>query len=132
MSDTTRPIGGTAPVGVARLRVIDDALPVGTMRLVNPSPVPSIAEVHLLNPGLADVITKVNPAGTGSTRDAINVPISPVPNPSDTVLFEQPADASKKLYLPRYRLIDQPSPQVVLAQNDADWTLTVRLQGGPA
>ncbi|MFN2164693.1 MAG: hypothetical protein ACK2U9_00350, partial [Anaerolineae bacterium] len=42
--------------------------------------------------------------GEGASRDQLTVPISPAPEPTDTLLFEDPANPAKKYYLPRYRL----------------------------
>src|SRR5439155_16527667 len=69
----------------------------------------------------------LNPPSLGVTRDKLSVPVCPVPTPSDIVLFEEPADSSKKLYVPRYRIVDQPPLEIALAQGAQDWTLTVQL-----
>jgi hypothetical protein len=85
------------------------------------------------NPVLTNVLVKLNTTGTaGVPRGSLTVPVSPVPNPNDTTLFEQPADPGQKLYLPRYRIVDLPPQQVFLAQGAQDWTLAVDLETFPA
>ncbi|MCE7917502.1 MAG: hypothetical protein DYH16_08205, partial [Nitrosomonas sp. PRO5] len=44
------------------------------------------------------------PALEGDTRDKLAVPVSPIAEPADTTIFEDPADPTKKYYLPRYRV----------------------------
>lgn len=48
-------------------------------------------------------------AAPGLARDQVTAPISPVPVLTDSVLFEDPVDAAKKSYLPRYRVRSQGS-----------------------
>jgi hypothetical protein len=81
-----------------------------------------------LNPGILSFVKFTNPADGGVERGRLDVPVSPVPSPNDTTLFEQPADASQKLFLPRYRVVQQPEEQVFLAQGASDWTLTIELE----
>jgi hypothetical protein len=83
---------------------------------------------HTLNPLILSFATAANPADGGEDRGSLNVPVSPVASPNDTTLFEQPADPAAKLFLPRYRVVQQPSQQVFLAQGATDWTLTVDLE----
>src|SRR5712664_949146 len=82
---------------------------------------------RMLNPVILSFAASADPAGGGEDRGSLNVPVSPVASPNDTTLFEQPADPAAKLFLPRYRVVQQPSQQVFLVQGAADWTLTVDL-----
>ncbi|MFI5959349.1 hypothetical protein [Cryptosporangium sp. NPDC051539] len=61
-------------------------------------------------------------------RDQLTVPVCPVPEPSDTVLFERSDDPARKLYLPRYRVVDDPPLRLRLAQGANDWSLSVELE----
>lgn len=98
--------------------------------------------VVLTNPRLAMELTKIQPqvintigtAQEGDTRDKVTVPISPVGEPTDSLLFEDSVDAMKKYYLPRYRLREQGGRYeigVVLAP-DGLWRLTAGLEIFPA
>lgn len=98
--------------------------------------------VTLANPRLATRMLKIRPhivdvigqAQEGDARETVTVPISPVPEPTDTVLFEDPADASKKFYLPRYRLREQGGRYEIgiTAAQDGTWRLSIGLERFPA
>jgi hypothetical protein len=53
------------------------------------------------------------------------LPVSPVPKPNDTTLFAAAGDPGRKLFLPRYRIMDRPPQQVLLAQGGQEWSLSV-------
>jgi hypothetical protein len=101
--------------------------------------------VALANPRLtATGLVKIRPSivkveglagfAVGDSRDKVTVPISPAPEPADSLLFEDPADARKKYYLPRYRLREQGGRYEigVAAAPDGTWRLTVGLERYPA
>ncbi len=98
--------------------------------------------VALANPRLAVNLAKLRPhvidvlgqGQAGDPRESVKVPISPVPEPSDTVLFEDPADASRKYYLPRYRLREQGGRYEIgiAAAPDGTWRLSIGLERFPA
>jgi hypothetical protein len=98
--------------------------------------------IALANPGFAQKLLKINshvfdvigPAVEGQSRDRLTVPVSPVAEPSDAVLYEEPADASKRLYLPRYRLRAQGGRYEIgiVAAPDGTWRLTAGLERFPA
>jgi hypothetical protein len=90
--------------------------------------IPSGLAVKILNPGLGRAFGDINPPTDGVPRDQLTVPVSPIPSPNDAVLFEQPNDPNQKVFLPRYRILDQPPLQVALAQGAQDWTLKVTLE----
>lgn len=72
--------------------------------------------------------------GVGDSRDMVTVPISPVPEPADALLFEDPVDPAKKYYLPRYRLREQGGRYEIgiAAAPDGIWRLTLGLERYPA
>ncbi len=98
--------------------------------------------VAMTNPRLAMRMTRIRPhifdvigqAAEGDAREHITLPISPVPEPTDAVLFEDPADASKKYYLPRYRLREQGGRYEIgiAAAQDGTWRLGIGLERFPA
>src|SRR5690606_10678508 len=70
----------------------------------------------------------------GYPRDQATLPISPAPEPSDTTLFEDPADPARKLYLPRYRLRERGGRYEisVSATDDGAWLLRAGIERFPA
>jgi hypothetical protein len=68
------------------------------------------------------------------TRENAQHPISPVPTPSDIVLYEDPRDAAKRYYLPRYRLREDGIRYEVAVDLGADglWAVRFGLQPYPA
>lgn len=98
--------------------------------------------VALTNPRLAARMVKIRPhiidvigqRQDGDAREAVTVPISPAPEPTDTILFDDPADAAKKYYLPRYRLREQAGRYEIgiVAAPDGTWRLSIGLERFPA
>jgi hypothetical protein len=96
----------------------------------------------LANPRLAMRLTRIRPhivdvlgqGQEGDTRDNVTVPICPAAEPTDTLLFEDPADGSRKSYLPRYRLREQGGRYEigVASAPDGTWRLSVGLERFPA
>jgi hypothetical protein len=65
------------------------------------------------------------------------VPISPADPPTDAILFEDPADSSKKYYLPRYRLAEekvsgQTRYRMALEGKGTGWALKIVFEKFPA
>lgn len=66
-----------------------------------------IEDVRFYNPELARAISEVHQPTTGVSRDKIGVPLSPTTEVTDEILFEDPSDAAKKFYLPRYHFAEE-------------------------
>ena len=108
--------------------------------------VPAIKDLALLQPAtnlrfvdpdLARQISRIPVAVRGVPRERITVPVSPSAEVTDTLLFEEPADPNRKLYLPRYRLtVRQVSGReqyhLSLETGGAGARLTVHLERYPA
>jgi hypothetical protein len=63
------------------------------------------------------------------TRSQVGVPICPVEQPSDTVLYEDPQDAAKRYYLPRYELKTVDGKVAMhIHEQDAGWRLSLDLK----
>jgi len=70
----------------------------------------------------------------GKPRDEIHTPISPVSDPTDEVLFEDPEYPDMKSYLPRYRMRNKGS-RYEIGMNygqDGKWRLSIGLECFPA
>jgi hypothetical protein len=70
-------------------------------------------------------------------RDQVTVPICSVEDVTDTVLFEDAANPTKKFYLPRYRIAEQnvsgqQQYQISLEASGQSWHLTLHLEKYPA
>ncbi|MEA2448085.1 MAG: hypothetical protein QOG63_17 [Thermoleophilaceae bacterium] len=71
-------------------------------------------------------------------RSQLTSPISPVDPPIDTLLLEDPADPSRQLWIPRYRVATQPAPAgqggsprpmlEIAPAEDGSWTFTAVLE----
>ncbi|KAM3090453.1 hypothetical protein ACKFKF_34795 [Phormidesmis sp. 146-12] len=97
-----------------------------------------LEQVRWINPELAAKIATLRTSLDGTPRSRIAVPICPSSEVTDEVLFESPADATKKFYLPRYRIAERnqqvqmslaSSPQGASGQG---WSLTIHLEKYPA
>lgn len=103
-----------------------------------------VGEVKLFNPGLAELLAGMRPSVNGIPREQLSFPISfsgkATDEPAevtDEQLFEAPADATQKFYLPRYRLKEQNVSgqlqfQVKLEKSGTGGSLTVNLEKYPA
>lgn len=97
------------------------------------SPAVQVANVRLLRPELGDLIATVRLPDRGIPRDQVTVPIAPVADVSDLLLFEQAADPAHTSYLPRYRLkVVNQQYQMVFAQGAQGWSLAVHFEKYPA
>ncbi len=100
---------------------------------VKVSPAVKIQTVRLVNPRLADLIAKVRLPPAGVKRSEVKVPISPTDQVTDQVLFEDGTDATKKFFLPRYRLVVHNQQfQLSLAADGDQWALTAHFEKVPA
>lgn len=82
-----------------------------------------------------EALHRLNPHPPGHPRSEITVPISPDGRVDDTVLYEDPADASRLSYLPRYRLRVTPATgryEIAMALVDGLWRITIGLESFPA
>ncbi|HEY6351078.1 MAG TPA: hypothetical protein VI636_16870 [Candidatus Angelobacter sp.] len=93
-----------------------------------PQTTPQLNNIRFVDPNFARNIVGLRPATGGSPRSQMKVPISPVPDPTDEVLFEDPVQAGKKYYLPRYKVAAQGQKyQISFKQDDAGWSFMVNL-----
>jgi len=97
----------------------------------------AIKDVRFINPIIAGGIVGIPIETIGVPRNQVTIPISPTPDVTDQTLFEEPADASKKLYLPCYRLAEetvsgQRQYRAVFERSADGWVLTLNLEKFPA
>lgn len=120
-----QPAAARMTTAAAEARTVTMAQPVA---LTNPRLAVRMARIR---PHVIDVLTK---GSQGDTRDQVKIPIAPGPEPTDTMLFEDPSDASKKSYLPRYRLRQQGGRYEIgiAASQDGTWRLSAGLERFPA
>jgi hypothetical protein len=110
----------TAP---AKSPTVLTSVPVG-----HPQLTPRVNNIHFLDPNFALNIANLRPGVGGVPRDQVKVPISPSANVTDDVLFEDPAQPTKKLYLPRYQLEKQNQRYgVAFRQDGTGWSFVVHL-----
>ncbi|MEL6160756.1 MAG: hypothetical protein AAFR18_16220 [Cyanobacteria bacterium J06627_32] len=92
-----------------------------------------INKVRFINPKLTTEIVKIAQPSQSVPKSKIKTPISPQIEIVDTVLFDDPADDSKKYYLPRYRLLTlDRRPQIAFTATADAWQLSVQLEKYPA
>lgn len=130
-SKPTFPFKVVAPAQV-RPRVQPRAsVPASPERVVIANPRLQAAGMVKIRP---QVIAGLRFGGEGVSRDQLTVPISPAPEPTDSLFFEDPANPAKKYYLPRYRLRAQGGRYEigVVAAPDGTWRLTIGLERYPA
>jgi hypothetical protein len=80
-------------------------------------------------------LRRIGPLRPGIPRSQVTVPISPDGRVDDTVLFQNPADAAKVYYLPRYRLRITPATghyEITTSLADGLWRMTLGLESFPA
>src|SRR5262245_55844138 len=75
--------------------------------------------------------------GSLKTRRELSTPKSPLPELSDSILYEDPANPDQKYYLPRYRLAEEvvsgkTQYRIALKKRAAKWALSVGLEKFPA
>jgi hypothetical protein len=88
--------------------------------------------VRLVNPDLGNFISKIPPLDPGIPRSQVTVPISPVVDLTDQVLFEDTAGTTK-YYLARYRLSEEAGRfQLSLEKSDSGGSLSLLLESYPA
>jgi len=83
-----------------------------------------------LQPGIIGAVD----VSQGLPREKINVPICPVSEPTDDILFEDPRDPGKKMYLPRYRIKTKGGQYEIGIKcgQDSVWRLIIGLERFPA
>ncbi|MFZ1911915.1 MAG: hypothetical protein WAU30_06105 [Propionicimonas sp.] len=91
-----------------------------------------IATAKVFSPQLGALIAGIKPHA-GSSRSSMTVPISPEPEPRDTMVFESPGNPSETFYLPRYRLATVTTDRgeqfrVLMQKQDPGTKLTVVLE----
>jgi hypothetical protein len=82
-----------------------------------------------------ETLRRMGPLRPGIPRSKVTVPISPDGRVDDTVLFQDPADAAKVYYLPRYRLRVTPATghyEITTSLVDGLWRMTFGLESFPA
>lgn len=90
-------------------------------------------QARWINPRLGREIANIREPNQGIRRDQVTVPISPSSEVTDTILFEDPKDATQKFYLPRYRLVERNQQiQMSLVANAQQWQLVIHLEQYPA
>jgi len=105
--------------------------------VAQPSTVIRAEEVRLVDPPMALRISYIVFPTVGFPREKLTVPISPSVDVTDDQLFEDPADKTKKLYLPRYRISEQnvsgsQQYRISLDQVGNAWSLIINLDKYPA
>lgn len=92
--------------------------------------------LRIPRPGVdLETLRRIGPFKRGIPRSQVTVPISPDGRVDDTVLFQDPADASKVSYLPRYRLRVTPATgqyEITTELVDSRWRMTFGLESFPA
>jgi hypothetical protein len=112
--------------------------PVVTKPLINPADMSvQLVSIKQFNPALSVLLSNVTPPVEGVTRASLTVPVSLKATVTDEQFFESAQDASKKFYLPRYRIIENNTTAgrqfaVSMRQNSDGGLLTVKLQKYPA
>jgi len=101
-------------------------------------PAPAVATIKTPTRVLSVEATRLlRPQVLATSRKNLTVPISPTPPISDEILFEEPADATKKRYLPRYQIAEEsvsgkPQYRAVFERNGESWTLSFDLNKSAA
>ncbi|NTU81931.1 MAG: hypothetical protein HGA45_21560 [Chloroflexales bacterium] len=113
-----------------------DAQPRGVQK-ITPAIFLDLKEIHLLDPAVASALAQISPGDPGLPRERVSAPICQLPELTDTALFEDPADAARTFYLPRYRLATRSVSgavqyAAVLEQRAQGWALTLFLAKYPA
>lgn len=128
---------------VATVAPVQPALTKATTPVVTAVPVKTaslavkIDQVRFIDPALAKAIADIPFETTGTPRSQLTVPLCPVLEVTDQVLFEEAADTAKKRYLPCYRLAQhnvsgQAQYRASLGQSGDGWALTLYLEKYPA
>lgn len=92
----------------------------------------------LNNPAITEALARIQLHDKDYAREELTVPISPTEEIGDTVLFEQPADAARKVYLPRYKVATerttggQEQYRITVEERAPGWALRVHLLPYPA
>jgi len=112
--------------------------PIVTKPLINPLDLSvQLVSIKQFNPALSALLSNVTPPVEGVTRSALTVPVSLKATVTDEQFFESAQDASKKFYLPRYRIIENITTAgrqfaVSMKETSDGGILTVKLEKYPA
>jgi len=127
------------PATATTLNVKADLAPIASLAVpvARSSTVIRAEEVRLVDPVMALRISYIVFPTVGFPRDKLTVPVSPSFDVTDDQLFEDPADKTKKLYLPRYRISEQnvsgsQQYRISLDQVGNAWSLIINLDKYPA
>jgi hypothetical protein len=93
----------------------------------------NIGSVRYVDPILGRAIGGIPYEVDGTPRDKITIPVCTAPDFTDGILAEDPKDAAKKFYLPRYRLArqnvsGQEQYRATLGPSDSGWALILYLE----
>jgi hypothetical protein len=112
--------------------------PVATKPLINPADLSvQLVSIKQFNPALSALLSNVTPPVEGVTRASLTVPVSLKATVTDEQFFESAQDASKRFYLPRYRIIENSTTTgrqfaVTMKQTPEGGLLSVKLEKYPA
>jgi hypothetical protein len=127
----------TSAVGTFHVSPAVGTAPTMKVPVVSPAVVSPVVNLTAFRPGGGLVFRPViglKPfLRPGVPRSQLTVPVAPSADFQDEVLFEHPTDATKRYYLPRYRIAEQVVSgknqfRIALAQGTDGGTLTVFLE----
>jgi hypothetical protein len=102
----------------------------------SPTVAHSVQLVRWLGSDMARLAADIQPMTAGVPRGSLTVPVCPVAEPTDTVLYELATDPAKRYYLPRYRIAQTAPPtaqyRMAMGEDSTGWSLTVHLEAYPA
>lgn len=85
---------------------LDAQLPVQAQITRVSQPVTALRSAKWLDPQLGELLAQIKPQA-GLPRAQLTVPVAPSDALADTMVFEAPADATQRFYLPRYAVATQ-------------------------
>lgn len=102
------------------------------VQAIAPALLADLSLIQLIDPNAAAVLAQVGQSSAGVPRNQVKAPICRLPELSDAVLFDDPADPAKSYYLPRYRLATRSVSgaeqyAASLEQRAQGWALTLFL-----
>lgn len=102
------------------------------LQVIAPALHADLKAIQLIDPDAARAIAQVGQQSGGVPRERVTVPICRNFEMSDTALFDDPADAGRTYYLPRYRLATRsvsgaPQYAAAIEQRAEGWALTLFL-----
>jgi hypothetical protein len=127
-------VAGRSAAGAAMAAApASTAVHVATAQATTPVLTAQVANMRMIDPVFARNISAVQPQVSGEPRSQLKDPVAPNTAINDEMLFEAPADASQKYYLPRYRVAQQNASglqeyQITFEPAGTGFTLTIRLE----